>query len=185
MKKFKYFGVVIYPKGAENYNWKNLSKDEMVILLRKLSFPTPKEVGLTLTNLSVRGDKKPKRSCLNETIPEYYFGKLEQVFGQLELGDKNNRPHYQIWVSMKPQVPRTGMIKELSKKFCSSFISVLTLSLDNSQMIEYCQKESRADLNDEYSHVQINNSFSEYQKYLEDNPDSKKWNMSHTLIKNG
>ena len=39
MKKFKYFGVVIHPKGAENYDWKNLSKDEMTILLRKLSFP--------------------------------------------------------------------------------------------------------------------------------------------------
>jgi len=110
----------------------------------------------------VRGDKKPKRCCYNENISEYYFGKLEQIFGQLELGEKKSRPNYQIWISMKLQVPRTGLIKKLRKKFCSSFISVMTLSLDNSQMSEYCQKESRADLNDEYSHVQINNSFFEY-----------------------
>lgn len=90
---------------------------------------------------------------------------------------------------MKPQVPRTGMIKELSKKFYneekSSCISVLTLSLDNDRMIEYCQKESRANLKDEYRHVQIDNSFSEYQKYFEDNPDAKKSKKIPTLIKNG
>ena len=188
MKKFKYFGVVIHPKDGNNYDWKNLSKNEITILLRELSFPTPKEVGLILTNLSVRGDKKVKKSWTNETIPEYYYGKVEQMFGQLELGHKNNRPHYQLWISMKPQVPKTGMIRELSKKFYnqdkSSSISVLTLSLDNNEFIKYCQKESRANLKDEYSHVQISNLFSEYQKYLEENHESKKWKMSHTLIKN-
>lgn len=120
MKKFQYFGV---------------SKNEITILLRELSFPIPKEVGVILTNLSVRGDKKVKKSWTNETVPEYYYGNVEQMFGQLELGYKNNRPHYQLWISMKPQVPRTGMIRELSKKFYnqnkSSSISVLTLSLDN------------------------------------------------------
>lgn len=137
----------------------------------------------------VRGDKKPKRSWSIETDPEYYYGKVEQMFGQLELGYKNNRPHYQVWVSMKPQVPRTDMIKELSKKFYneekSSSISVLTLSKDKDRMIEYCQKESRANLKDEYSHVQINNSFSEYQKYLEENLDAKKSKKISTFIKNG
>ena len=189
MKKFKYFGVVIHPKDGNNYDWKNLSKNEITILLRELSFPTPKEVGLILTNLSVRGDKKIKKSWTNETVPEYYYGKVEQMFGQMELGHKNNRPHYQLWISMKPQVPKTGMIRELSKKFYnqdkSSSISVLTLSLDNNELIKYCQKESRANLKDEYSHVQISNSFSEYERYLEENPESKKWKMSHTIIKNG
>ena len=189
MKKFKYFGVVIHPRGAEKYDWKNLSKEKISSLLRELSFPTPKEVGVILTSLLVRGDKKSKRLWSNETDPEYYYGKVEQMFGQLELGEKNNRPHYQLWVSMKPQVPRTGMIKELSKKFYneekSTSISVLTLSKDNDRMIEYCQKESRANLKDEYSHVQIDKTFSEYQKYLEENPEAKKSKKILTLIKNG
>ena len=111
------------------------------------------------------------------------------MFGQLELGHKNNRPHYQLWISMKPQIPKTGMIRELSKKFYnqdkSSSISVLTLSLDNNELIKYCQKESRANLKDEYSRVQIDNSFFEYHKYLEENPDAKKSNKIPTLIKNG
>ena len=186
MKKFKYFGVVIHPKGAENYDWKKLSKDEITILLRKLSFPTPKEVGVTLSNLLVRGDKK---ASSDQSQSDYYYGKVEQMFGQLELGEKNNHPHYQLWVSMKPQVPRTGMLKELSKKFYneekSNSISVLILSKDNDQMIEYCQKELRANLKDEYTHVQINNSFSEYQKYLEENPDAKKLKKTRISIKNG
>ena len=71
MKKFKYFGVVIHPKDANNYDWKNLSKNEIIILLRELSFPTPKEVGVILTNISVKGKKKIKKSCTNETIPKY------------------------------------------------------------------------------------------------------------------
>ena len=189
MKKFKYFGVVIHPEGGENYDWVNMSKDEIPAILRELSFPTPKGVGITLSNLLVRGDKKPKRSWSIETAPEYYYGKVDQIFGQLEVGETNNRPHYQLWVSMKPQVPRTGMIKELSKKFYnkdnSSCISVLTLSVDNDRMIEYCQKESRANLKGEYEHVQIDNSFSEYQKYLEENPDAKKSKKIRTLINDG
>lgn len=67
----------------------------------------------------------------------------------------------------------------------SSCISVLTLSVDNDRMIEYCQKESRANLKGEYEHVQIDNSFSEYQKYLEDNPDAKKSKKIRILIKDG
>lgn len=42
MKKFKYFGVVIHPAGGENYDWIKMSKDEIPLILRELSFPTPK-----------------------------------------------------------------------------------------------------------------------------------------------
>ena len=79
---------------------------------------------------------------------------------------------------MKPQVPKTGMLKELSKKFYnedkSNSISVLVLS-----------KELRANLNDEYNHVEINGAYCEYQKYLERNEDAKKLKNNLTLIKNG
>lgn len=51
-------------------------------------------------------------------------------------------------------------------------------------MIEYCRKESRANLNDEYSHVEINAAYCEYQKYLEENEDAKKLKNNLTLIKN-
>ena len=57
--------------------------------------------------------------------------------------------------------------------------------LKDKQLIEYYQKESKANLKNEYSHVQINNSFSEYQKYLEENAESKKSKISPILIKNG
>lgn len=189
MKKFKYFGIVIHPKGCENYNWKNLSKDKITILLRELGFPTPKDVGITMNNLSVRGDKKSSKQLTEQTELNYYYGGVEQMFGQLELGEKNNRPHYQLWVSMRPQVPKTAMLRELSRKFYnedkSNSISVLVLSKNNDEMIEYCRKESRANLNDEYSHVEINGAYCEYQKYLEENEDAKKLKNNLTLIKNG
>lgn len=38
-----------------------------------------------MSNLLVRGDKKPKRSWSTENDPEYYYGKVEQIFSQLEL----------------------------------------------------------------------------------------------------
>ena len=88
MKKFKYFGVVIHSAGDENYDWVNMSKDEIPVILRELSFSTPKEVGITMSNLLVRGDKKPKRSWSIKTDPEYYYGKVEQIFGHLELDAK-------------------------------------------------------------------------------------------------
>ena len=51
---------------------------------------------------------------------------------------------------MKPQVPKTGMLKELSKKFYnenkSNSISVTVLSKNNDEMINYCRKESRSNL---------------------------------------
>ena len=189
MKKFKYFGVVIHPKGCENYDWKNLSKNEITILLRELSFPTSKEVGIIMDSLSVRGDKKSSKQLTSESRLNYYYGKVEQMFGQLELGEKNNRPHYQLWVSMKPQVPKTSMLRELSKKFYneerSDSISVLILSKNNEEMIKYCRKELRANLNDKYSHVEINTAYCEYQKYLEENEDAKKLKKSPILIKDG
>lgn len=63
-----------------------MSKDEIPVILRELSFPTPKKVGITLSNLLVKGDKKLKRSWSIEIDLEYYYGKIEQMFGQLELG---------------------------------------------------------------------------------------------------
>ena len=189
MKKFKYFGIVIHPKGCENYNWKNLSTDKITILLRELGFPTPKDVGITMNNLSVRGDKRSSKQLTEQSESNYYYGRVEQMFGQLELGEKNNRPHYQLWVSMRPQVPKTAMLRELSRKFYnedkSNSISVLVLSKNNDEMIEYCRKEARANLNDEYSHVEINGAYCEYQKYLEENEDAKKLKNNLTLIKNG
>ena len=77
MKKFKYFGVVIHPKGYENYDWKNLSKDEITILLRELSFPTPKEVGIIMNSLSVRWDKRSSKQLTSENRLNYYYGKVE------------------------------------------------------------------------------------------------------------
>ena len=77
---------------------------------------------------------------------------------------------------MKPKVPKTGMLKELSKKFYnedkSDSISVLVLSKNNDEMIEYC-------------HVEINAAYCEYQKYLEENEDAKKLKNNLTLIKSG
>jgi hypothetical protein len=37
-----------------------------------------------------------------------HYGKVE-----LELGYENGRPHYQLWVSMKPKVPTGALIKAL------------------------------------------------------------------------
>lgn len=64
----------------------------MVSVLRKLFFLTPNELGKN--NLLVRRDKKPKKSQFDKTEAKYYYGKVEQIFGQLELGYKNNHPHY-------------------------------------------------------------------------------------------
>ena len=71
MKKFKYFEVVIHSEGGKNYDWFNMSKDEIPFILRELSVPTSFGVGITLSNLLVRGDKKSKRSWSIETDPEY------------------------------------------------------------------------------------------------------------------
>ena len=81
------------------------------------------------------------------------------------------------------------MLRELSKKFYneerSDSISVLILSKNNEEMIKYCRKELKANLNDEYNYVEINAAYCEYQKYLEENEDAKKLKKSPILIKDG
>ena len=47
------------------------------------------------------------------------------------------------------------------------------------------EKEERVNLNDNYIHVEINATYCEYQKYLEDNPDAKKSKKIRIFIKDG
>ena len=57
------------------------------------------------------------------------------MFDQVEFRGKNNCFHYQLWVSIKFQVLKTSMVRELRKKFY------------HNKMIDYYEKELKANLN--------------------------------------
>lgn len=120
---------------------------------------------------------------------ECYYTSVEDVKGQLELGSKNRKPHYQLWLRTKIKIIKKKLLEALSysiyEEKTSNAISVAILSMNDDDMQKYCLKENNADLCEEYGHVQITKSAMDFQVFLEENPESKKYWMSRMLTING
>jgi hypothetical protein len=182
MNRYKKFGITIYPLDESKFDWNNKSKTEITNKLRELKFLTPLELCSKLIKLKVKDSLKKNKN-------EYYFSKPIDFGGQLELGEKNNRPHYQCWLEMSRRITKRKILLELSKIIydceISNAISVIVLTKDIEDYKNYCLKEDKAYLDDEYSHVSLSMSLVTFEQYLFDNPDSKKYSINHFFINVG
>lgn len=182
MSRYKKFGITIHPFKGSEFNWKGKSKAEITNKLRELKFLTPLELCSKLIKLKVKdGIKKDKNN--------YYFSRSVDFGGQLELGKENNRPHYQCWLEMSRRITKRKILLELSKIIynceVSNAISVIILTKDIEDYKDYCRKEDRAYLDEEYRHVNLSMSLIKFEQYLLDNPDSKQYSINHFLINGG
>ena len=166
------FGVVIHAVGAEKFDFSAKTKLEITEILRELSFVTPSELSKILLNIKVQGNKK-------RNSEERYFSVIKDIKGQLELGFKNNKPHYQVWIKMNSLIVKGALLKALSQAIYgeskSSAISVQILSEDSEDFQKYCTKHDNADLCDEYSHVVLTKAAMEFELYMQKNPEAKKY----------
>lgn len=180
MKKYSKFGVVIQPQTDTLINWKDLSKKEIVNNLKKCKFPTPLEMIKIISNLTPIAAKRKESE-------DYYKAKVKSFGGQLELGTTNGIPHYQLWIEVKPQILQTKMLQALSQAIYeterSNAIQVQALSTDSSGYMEYCNKEGKAGLTDEYSDMEINSEISDFLNYIEENSHVKKLLKHPTVIR--
>ena len=182
MNRYKKFGITIHPLDESDFNWNNKDKTEITNKLRELKFLTPLELSSKLIKLKIKDGLKKNKN-------EYYFSKPVNFGGQLELGKKNNRPHYQCWLEMSRRITKRKILLELSKiiynREISNAISIIVLTKDIEDYKNYCSKEDRAYLENEYSHISLSISLVTFEQYLSDNPDSKKYSLNYFLINVG
>lgn len=186
IKKFSKFRVTIHPKLDEKEltqgSWSGMSKELITERLRKLKFKTPIEMARICLSISLKGDKK-------RNSDDYYVASVKDFGGQLELGTKNGIPHYQLWVELKPQTTKKRLLNYLSQVMyneeISDAISVEVLTEDIEAYKDYCSKEDAANLLDEYAHIKVDKTISEFDEYLEVNPETKKYWIIHTRTRVG
>lgn len=166
-KKFGYYGITVFPKDGNKVDWGVLLKKDISLELDKLLFWTPLQMGNFLHNFSIQGEKRKNGKG-------YYFSKLEEFGGQLEVGSKNNRPHYQLFIKVKPKLRYSKVLRYFSKVLydedSSAALSITVLTEDTSSYEEYCWKDMRANLPGKYEHALIDSSMSTYVNYVEKNP---------------
>lgn len=184
--RFSKFGMTIHPQGGENIDWLNLSKDEISAKLKELNFIKPIDlIRLLLEARFYRETKTNKETGQKED----YFSEVKNVGGQLELGLTNNRPHYQLWMELSSKATKTKVLKYFSEKIYqverSPAISVIVLTEEIGSYQAYCIKENRANLTGDYEHISIDKKLGELEKYLEDNPEAKKFLKILILTKDG
>lgn len=176
------FSITIHPLGGENIDWKVLSKKEITENLRELKFKTPIEIARILSNINIFAESKSKKGEVRK-----YYSRTDDFGGQLELGTEKGTPHYQLWVQLTFRNTKAKLLKYLSQVIYeqdrTEAISVGFLSEDIEAYKVYCSKETRAELLEEYEYYPINKGVSEFDKYVEENPESKKywinrWNIS-------
>jgi hypothetical protein len=173
--KFTKFGITIHPKGGEEVSWKQLTKQEIAAKLRELEYIRPSELARVLYETKIFKESKSNKST-GERID--YYSEVSNFGGQLELGDRNSTPHYQCWIELTSKQPISKVLGYYSRAIYSesrsNAVSVKILTEDIESYVDYCMKEKRADLPDEYQHINIDKMIGMYDKYLEENPDAKK-----------
>ena len=182
MNRYKKFGITIHPLNGSEFNWNNKSKTEITNKLRESKFLTPLELCSKLMKLKIKDGLKKDKS-------NYHLSRVTDFGGQLDLGKENNRPHYQCWLEMSRRITKRKILLELSKIIydceISNAISIIVLTKSIEDYKNYCLKEDRAYLEDEYSHVNLSMSLIKFEQYLLDNPDSKHYSINHFLINDG
>lgn len=173
--RFTKFGLTIHPKGGENINWKELTKEDIANKLEELKFIKHVDLARLLLETKIfRETKKNKET--GETV--VYYSEPIDFGGQLELGSKNGTPHYQCWLEIKPKNKMSKVLKYFSQALYqedrSSAVSVKVLTEDITDYVTYCTKETRANLPGGYQHTNIDKTIGMLDKYLEENEDAKK-----------
>lgn len=174
--KFAKFGLTIHPKGGELVNWLQLTKEEISAKLKELEYPTPLELARVLKETQIFKETKKNKATGKENP---YYSVVTNFGGQLELGEKNGTPHYQCWIELSSKQTDSKVLGYYSKKIYnesrSNAVGVIVLTNDSEMYENYCTKEDRADLTGAYKHINIDPFVGEIEKYLEDNPDAKKY----------
>lgn len=171
-KNYRYntFGVVIFPPNSESIDFSSKDPVEITSILRDLGFFTPIALAEILASLKVPGNKKRNSS-------ERYFSVVESLHGQLELGSKTNRPHYQICLKFSIKITKKQLLEALSlvlfNQKNSNAVSVMVASEDSSLLEAYCSKETRAHLMDEFADIVLSKEFLILHKFLRENPEAK------------
>lgn len=179
--RLKEWSLTILPEGGEEVDWPSLSRDETTEKLKELGFPNPRDLEKVLRTVKFEVRKNKQG--------EPVYGTIEKYGGQLELGTKNGKPHYQMWINTSHVVYKgvlaSGISQAVYSKEISGAINVTGLSLDSSDYKEYCVKEDRANLPGDYEHYELSSDRYEVEKYFEENPQLKKWRTIHTDTRNG
>jgi len=179
----KYWSVVIYPKTTEDIDWKSMDKESLTTKLEELLMITPSALGKVLVDLRLEGDKK-------KNSDEYYLSTVKRFTGQLELGTKNGRPHYQLAIELTSRVTLKKLKVYFSKaiygEMASNAISIEALKNNfDEYSVGYCLKEDRANLLRDYTHVSITQDYMKSIIHMEENSELKKYWKARFGIKTG
>lgn len=174
--KFTKFGLTVHPKGGQDVDWKQLTNEEKAAKLKELKYTRPIEFARILLDTKIFKETKQNKAT-GERVN--YYSETENFGGQLELGDQNGVPHYQCWIELTSKNTATKVLKYYSKVLydeeVSAAITVKVLTENTDDYVMYCMKQSRANLPGDYKHVNIDKTIGRLDKYLEDNPEAKKY----------
>ena len=182
-ERFRYFSIVLNVAGGEEINWATLTKEEMVNEMTRLNFPTP--LGLSVLLRDFEGISQ-NSNIAKSRIRRFRF---EKFIGQLERGEKNNRPHYNLSLKTSSKVLGSAVVRELSLalynvKNCKSINVEPTHDVES--LDKYCLKEETRLLleSTDYYPPLVDARVSEFIEALEEDEELKKFISIRVCTKN-
>ena len=171
--RFSKFGLTILPKyESREIDWKSLSKLEVSETLVDLDFIKPLEISGLMKSMKL----KARCKGLKNGKKQQYFSMVKNFGGQLELGDGNGVPHYQLWLEVKPASSKKLLLEYFSEKIYgvrrSDQVSVFVLGGDMKDFKDYCGKENRGNLAGVYGD-KVDKKMWDFLGYQESEPESK------------
>ena len=173
-ERFKYFSIILNVSGGENIDWSCLGRKEMADKMTELNFPTP--LGLAVSLRDFEGIAQ--NSNIDKSRVRRF--KFERFIGQLEKGEQNNRPHYNLSVKTSSKVLVSTVVRELSLflyglKNCKSVSVEPTHDVD--LLDKYCLKEETRLLleSTDYYPPLVDVTVSDFIKALEEDEELKKF----------
>lgn len=178
------FGIVINPEIEEKVEWTEYDEEMLLKKLRELKFMNKEKLEKALQNVNIEGQPR-KKAKSSESEQVRYNVKIVDYGGQLERGE-GGAPHWQMWVETKPQTTKLLLLRALSLaiygKEKSNAISVQILGVKDEDLKNYCLKEGRLELGEEFSNNVLDKQSRDFQIYLERNPSLKKYMTARGLI---
>ena len=173
-ERFRYFSIVLNVAGGENINWGCLGRKEMADKMTELNFPTPLDLAVALRDF----EGIAQNSNVDKSRVRRF--KFERFIGQLEKGEQNNRPHYNLSVKTSSKVLVSAVVRELSLvlysvKNCNSINVEPTHDVD--LLDKYCLKEETRLLleSTDYYPASVDVRVSDFIKALEEDEELKKF----------
>lgn len=173
-ERFKYFSIVLNVPGGENIDWSCLGQKQMADKMAELNFPTPLDLAVSLRDF----EEIAQNSNIDKSRVRRF--KFKRFIGQLEKGEQNNRPHYNLSVKTSSKVLVSTVVRELSL-FLYSLKNCKSISVEPTHDAElldkYClMEETRLLLEStDYYPPLVNVHVSDFIKALEENEELKKF----------